>query len=155
MTARMRRIAIVLSTVLSLAGLSCESGWDVEGRVMTANAPDKARPLYVYGVNAPTIDAATLRVATDGVPYLLLEQAPAIPADGLNFSDSGFGCHRGSFAALAWAPATAAQKSPTGMPLFMPQPGDYLTVSDVRHPYCGFYSRPEHIDLLLDAGDSP
>jgi hypothetical protein len=41
------RALLSLAALLALA-TGCESGWDVEGRVTTKDAPDRSRPRHVY-----------------------------------------------------------------------------------------------------------
>jgi len=153
----MKTIAwLPLVLVVTLAS-ACESGWDVEGRVVTSDAPDKARPIYLYTVDAETIDLASFRMAADSIQYLPMKSAPAIPPDELPFATFDFGCHRGSFAMVAWAPPAASlpPASTDDRRPFTPQPGDYVAFSGVRHPYCGMRSHPEHIELVLDGQTFP
>src|SRR6185295_4377903 len=104
-----------------------ESGWDVDGHVVTKDAPDKSRPLLVYGVNASTIDPAAFMMAAGSIDYVLIDQAPSTPADGFDFRLNDFGCHKGAFAAVAWAPATAPAPGPDrSRPPFAPHAGDYV-----------------------------
>ena len=101
-----RLIELSLVTILVLAAATgCESGWDITGRVVTANAPDKTRPLYVYLVNALTIDPAALGTAADSTNYGQLKAVSMIPAADLPFDEHRMGCHLGSVAVVAWAPA--------------------------------------------------
>src|SRR5262245_77508 len=150
-----------LHTLISLGSLvllaaACESGWDVNGQVITGDAPDRNRPLYVYMVDAETIDPAALSTGSGSLYYQGLEQAPTIPGHDLPFEVHEFGCHRGAVAAVAWAPAAAPPPGAHGgFPTFAPHAGDYVVFSDVRHPYCGWQSHPESIVLVLDGRTTP
>jgi hypothetical protein len=143
-----------LALILTLAS-ACESGWDVEGRVETAGAPDKTRPLYIYAVNAKSIEPAALQMGAGSIEYWLVSKVSPMPADAVAFAVHAFGCHRGAFAAIAWAPATFDSTGPAPDLPFEPKAGDYVVVSDVRTPYCGWQSRPEHITLVLDGQTYP
>jgi len=147
--------SVSLAAFVVAAGTGCETGWDVDGRVNTAAAPDKTRPLYVYSVDEVTIDPEALQTASASLTYYPLALAAAIPADGLPFAVHGLGCHRGSFAVVAWAPATAAPADTGPTRPFEPRAGDYVAFSDVRHPYCGVQSHPEKIVLVLDGTTYP
>src|SRR6185369_13914536 len=129
--------------------------WDVEGQVGTADAPEKSRPLYVYQVDAETIDPAALAAASPSLYYFPFQQADAIPADSLKFEIHEFGCHRGAVAVVAWSPVITPPSTTGPGPAFNPQAGDYFAFSDVRHPYCGMSTHPEHIDLVLDGREFP
>lgn len=143
---------LVLSTTTAAA---CETGWDLEGRVVTTGALDRSRPLHVYMIDAPTIDLDQARTGAGAMGFLRLESRDTIPDDEVRFSDHAFGCHQGAVAVVAWAPAATPAPGPSGWPLFAPRIGDYVALSDVRHPYCGSDVRTEHVDVTLDGQTYP
>lgn len=144
-------LALALALALALSMSACESGWDVVGRVVTKDAPDKSRPLYVFMLDEPTIDADVVTAAmTLSASGYILAQKPMIPSDFFQIDVHSFGCHRGSIAVVAWAPAVTPTPAAGRAPAFKPQTGDYVVASDVRHPYCGLHSNPETINLTLD-----
>jgi hypothetical protein len=152
----MRKLTPLLLVLGASLANACESGWDVEGRVLTAAVKDRDRSLAVYLLNFPQIDPAQL--PTDPLAYDLLAQVDELPAQELPFRDSEFGCHRGSVLVVAWAPRRTgagevadAGASAGGPRPFKPVAGDIVATSDVRHPYCGVRTMREQIDVTLPA----
>jgi hypothetical protein len=154
----MRKLIPLLFLLATSTALACESGWDVDGRVLTAGVQDRDRSLAVYMLDLAAIDPAHL--PTESLAYNLLAQADQLPSQELPFKHSEFGCHRGSVVIVAWAPKRAsgggagavdAGALDGGPRPFLPAPGDMIAVSDVRHPYCGPRTEREHIDVTLPA----
>jgi hypothetical protein len=143
------RAAAVLLLALATAALGCESGWDVDGRVLTQAVKNKDRALLVYLVTEPKLDLANL--PKEPWQYDLIAQAERIPEQSLPFSVSEFGCHQGEVAIVAWAPASrgGADAGAGTATEFAPKAGDLVAVSDIRRPYCGPRTEREHIDVIL------
>jgi hypothetical protein len=154
----MRHLIPLLFLLATSTSLACESGWDIDGRVLTAGVQDRDRSLAVYMLDLTVIDPAHL--PTDSLAYNLLAQADQLPSQELPFTHSEFGCHRGSVAIVAWAPKRSRAGADAGVEAsaldgrprpFTPAPGDMIAVSDVHHPYCGPRTVREHIDVTLPA----
>ena len=157
-TRRLLSLATLALTALGALASGCETGWDVEATIVTKDAPDKQRALHVYTVNAETIDVTAFTRGDASIRYEPQSQSRPIPADKVDVSLHYFGCHRGSFAMVAWSPSSSIVVGIFGLdPMlpFQPQAGDYVAFSDVRHPYCGVETNPEHIELVLDGQAYP
>ncbi len=148
---RCNRLVLLLTLV---AAVGCESGWDIRGRVSTTGVSDKARPLFVYILDQPTIDP--VKRPAEPLLYEELSRADMVPAEGLTFQKRNFGCHRGAVMMVAWAPMAGAPVPAAMHKPFEPKAGDLVAFSDVRVPYCGPRTKWEEIDFSLgDANASP
>ena len=135
--------------ILLLAGTACETGWDVQGRVLTKAVVDKQRPLYILVGEA---DKTVAHPTAQDMSYRLVERASQIPEEVISFKYSRLGCHRGSVVVLAWAPVHPPIYDETRSYIeFHPEPGDYVAESQVAHPYCGWSSKPAVVTVTLSS----
>lgn len=139
--------------LLAVALGGCEMGWDLDGTVNATTVTNKSRSLLVYLVQGKTLDAS--KRPPDGT-YQLLAQAGPIPTDLLPFHLSELGCPAGQVMVLAWSPRmmTAVAPNTSTSPSFAPMTGDLVVWSDVRHPYCGYGTNPESINVVMTDADS-
>ena len=111
---------MLLGATAALATAGCESGWDLEGHVITDAVADKSGSLHVYVVDEPTIDIAAVQMASPSIFYGPLATTQPIPEAGYEFGVHHFGCHRGAVAIVAWAPS--APEADRLAPPFAPAP---------------------------------
>ena len=140
---------VLLGASVALATSACESGWDLDGHVITDAVADKSGSLHVYLVDAPTIDIAAVQMASPSIFYRHRDETQPIPEAGYDFREGGLGCHEGAVAIVAWAPAGPVPPKVGNMVPFAPRSGDYVAFSDVRHPYCGWQVHADHVELTL------
>jgi hypothetical protein len=138
--------------VLALLALAaCETGWDLEGEVLTDTVGDKSRQLFMYVVSDKVVDPESL--PSSRWLYDSLKVEPTIPEDRSEFVYSDFGCHEGSVVIVAWAPRekreVVVRNSTEYAPDFQPAEGDFVASSDVRRPRCGWKRDPDHVTLVL------
>jgi hypothetical protein len=129
---------------LLLASAACESGWDIDGEVLTGAVTDKARRLLVFVAEGRALQPGVVPPNTAGQLDVVKDE-PSIPAKSTTFSKNEFGCHGGTVMVVAWAPRV----NPGPQINFNPQTGDLLALSDVRKPYCGLRTKPDHVILTL------
>ena len=144
------RVLIAVGLLAAVLG-GCESGWDLNGSVNATTVSAKERSLFVYLVTGDTLDAAHRPAAGS---YGLLAQADSIPSQPLPVRYDPLGCPSPHLLVLAWSPRSAPPADPSGNPPFAPVAGDLVVWSDVRHPYCGWGTDPETINLVMTDADS-
>jgi len=127
-----------------LASAGCESGWDIDGEVLTGAVTDKAHRLLVFVAEGRALQPGVVPPTTSG-QWEMVKNEPTIPATSTTFAQNEFGCHAGTVMVIAWAPRV----DPGPQITFNPQTGDLLALSDVRKPYCGPRSKPDHVVLTL------
>jgi hypothetical protein len=144
----MNRLLLLLC--IAAAGLSaCESGWDVEGEVITSGVADRDRPIGVYLLIEDDVDP--LALPTDASRYELIEEEATVPPDSMPFSYGDIGCADADVWVLAFAPAGGPL--PPGYPedgVLAVQAGDYFAFSGPLNPYCGWESNPSVVELTLE-----
>jgi hypothetical protein len=129
---------------LLLASAGCESGWDIDGEVLTGAVTDKTRRLLVYVAEGPRLEPGVVPPNNPG-QLEMVKTEPTIPATSTTFSQNELGCHAGTVMVVAWAPRV----DPGPQNIFNPQTGDLLALSDIRKPYCGPRTKPDHVVLTL------
>jgi hypothetical protein len=150
----MKLLRALLLVVCTTSISACCAGWDIAGEVSTKAVTNKNRPLHVYMVNTTAIDLA--KTALADLPTWELTHADEVPSYQIAFEYSRLGCHAGAVMVVAWAPAhKPAASTPLSGPdspghPFKPQPGDLVTASTVRDPYCGYEAHVEGFELVLD-----
>jgi hypothetical protein len=140
---------VLLGASVALATSACESGWGLEGHVITDAVADKSGSLHVYVVDEPTIDIAAVQMASPSIFYWDQDATQPIPEAGYDFGVHQLGCHEGAVAIVAWAPAAPLPPEVNHRLPFAPRSGDYVAFSDVRHPYCGHAVHTDHVELTL------
>lgn len=115
----------------------------------TAKAPDKNRKVYVLMLTKKTLTKEAMLAPGWREVVMVLDQTPT---EGFRFEYNDCGCHEGQVALIAWAPVPRPRDplSNGGDPVFNPKDQDYVAVSEIRDPYCGFASDPERFLINLD-----
>jgi hypothetical protein len=144
-THRFSASGILLAILSCLLLPACESGWDIDGRVITRDVSDRSRSIHVLLVTAETLEVERILAADPAYGIFELASAARIPAEGVSFEHHAFGCHDGEVAIVAWAPVS----EPPDSYGFMPASGDLVAVSRIASPYCGSFSDVEHYELEL------
>ena len=86
---------VLLGASVALATSACESGWDLEGHVITDAVADKSGSLHVYVVDDPTIDIAAVQMASPSIFYRHLDDNAADPGGGVRLSGGWIRLSRG------------------------------------------------------------
>jgi hypothetical protein len=149
--AHSRRIAC-FSLLACLVLPACESGWDIDGRVITSDVTDKSRSLHIFVATAERLTVDRILRADPDYAIFGIATEPRIPDEEAPFEMGDFGCHRGEVAIVAWAPGIDL---PADTFTFEPRSGDLVAVSRIASPYCGMMTNVEHYELRLGNGELP